>query len=168
MLGGARSGKSAFAERIAEASGSAKTYIATAQAADAEMCDRIRAHRARRDATWTNVDAPLDLVGCLNAHCADATTVLVDCLTIWLSNQFMNGADIGHVSRQLADSVAGLNGLTIFVSNEVGSGIVPENALGRRFRDAQGRLNQEMADACDTVLLMVAGLPMALKGKSPI
>ncbi len=168
VLGGARSGKSTFAEKIAEASGNAKTYVATAEASDNEMRDRIRAHQARRDATWANVEAPVDLADCLKSQCGNSRTVLVDCLTVWLSNQFMQGADIDQESRRLTDSVCGLDGLTIFVSNEVGGGIVPENELARRFRDAQGRLNQQMADVCDTVLLIVAGLPVVLKGKSPL
>ncbi len=168
VLGGARSGKSTFAERIAEASGKAKVYIATAEAADKEMRDRILAHQARRDGTWTNVEAPVDLADCLETQCGDAKAVLVDCLTVWLSNQFMQGADIDEESRRLADSIAELDGLTIIVSNEVGGGIVPENELARRFRDAQGRLNQQIANVCDTVLLIVAGLPVVLKGKSPL
>ena len=168
VLGGARSGKSAFAERIAEASGNAKTYIATAEAADEEMRQRIRDHQARRDETWATVEAPQDLVGCLETHCGSARTVLVDCLTIWLSNAFMSNADIDRETRRLADSIAPLGGLKILVSNEVGSGIVPENTLARRFGDAQGRLNQNMAAVCETVLLIVAGLPLVMKGKSPI
>ncbi len=168
VLGGARSGKSAYAEKIAEASGSRKIYLATAEASDKEMHDRIAAHQARRDASWTSVEEPGDLARCLEVQCGGDKVVLVDCLTIWLSNQFMQGADVDRESRRLADSVSGLAGLTILVSNEVGGGIVPENELARRFRDAHGRLNQQMADVCDTVLLIVAGLPVVLKGKSPL
>ena len=167
VLGGARSGKSSYAEKAASASGLEKVYIATGQPHDSEMQDRIRAHRERRDDSWITVDTPIDLVGSLTDHCGKGRAVLVDCLTLWLSNLFMADRNIEEAYRQLVDSVADKPGLKIFVSNEVGSGIVPENALGRRFRDVQGRLNQQMAAICDSVVLTVAGLPLVLKGKLP-
>lgn len=168
VLGGTRSGKSRYAEEIARSSNLDKVYVATAQALDDEMRDRIAAHKARRDGSWTNIDAQLDIVGCLKDQTGEGTVVLVDCLTMWLSNHLLYNSDVEMESRRLADNVTTLAGLKIFVSNEVGSGIVPDNALGRQFRDAQGRLNQMMAETCDTVTLVVAGLPMLLKGKQLI
>jgi len=168
ILGGARSGKSRYAEEVARNSGLRRIYIATAQALDEDMRERIDAHLARRDGSWTNVDAPYDLVGSLKKRTGEDSAVLVDCLTLWLSNHLLNDSDIDLECQRLAGCAAALPGLVVFVSNEVGSGIVPDNALGRRFRDAQGRLNQMMAQVCGTVALVVAGLPTILKGNQPI
>ncbi len=167
ILGGARSGKSRYAEEIALNSGLHRIYVATAQAVDDEMRQRIDDHRARRDGAWTNVDAPYDVVGSLETQSGKDRAVLVDCLTLWLSNHLLNDSDVDLECRRLAECAAELPGLVVFVSNEVGSGIVPDNALGRRFRDAQGRLNQMMARICGTVVLVVAGLPTILKGNQP-
>ena len=163
VLGGARSGKSRFAQIQAETSGLAPIFIATAQAYDSEMEDRIARHAEARDARWRLVEAPFDLVGALAAHADTGCILLVDCLTLWLSNVMLRDDDVDAASRSLIEAVAALRGPAIFVSNEVGSSIVPDTALGRRFRDAQGRLNQALAQSCDAVVLVTAGLPMRLK-----
>jgi adenosylcobinamide kinase/adenosylcobinamide-phosphate guanylyltransferase len=167
VLGGARSGKSHYAEEIAQKSNFRKVYVATAQAFDEEMEDRIAGHRARRDGSWTVLEAPLDVAAALRQGAGTDTALVVDCLTLWLTNRMLGQGDHDQACDELTELVPDLPGLTIFVSNEVGSGIVPDNELGRRFRDAQGRLNQMMAAACDTVVLCVAGLPMILKGEQP-
>ena len=167
VLGGARSGKSRFAEADAMASGLDKVYVATASAWDDEMRARIARHRAdRADAGWRTIEEPLALVEVLVRASAADRIVLVDCLTLWLSNVMVSGADPEAGCRDLAACLARLPGPVIFVSNEVGSGIVPDNALGRAFRDAQGRLNQAMATACGRVVLVVAGLALWLKPAS--
>ena len=163
VLGGARSGKSGFAQRQAEAAGLAPVFVATAEAWDDEMRERIAHHVAAREAPWTTCDAPHDLIDTLAALARPDRVVLVDCLTLWLSNLMLRGDDIEAATRRLAALVPSLAGPAIVVSNEVGAGIVPETALGRRFRDAQGRLNQAMAAACDAVVLVTAGLPHQLK-----
>ncbi len=162
LLGGARSGKSAEAERLATACAAPWLYIATAQAFDDEMAERIAVHRARRDESWRTIDAPLDLAGALG-QVDEGQTVLVDCLTLWLSNHLLAGHDLEAESARLASVLARPRGAWFVVSNEVGLGIVPDNALARRFRDAQGRLNQGVAAMADSVLVMVAGLPMRVK-----
>jgi len=170
VLGGARSGKSRYAERIAAGSGLRKVYVATAQAHDGEMEERIAEHRKRRDESWMTLEAPVDLSGALRHGGGDDTVMVVDCLTLWLTNRMLGEGEDGDqedACAELAELADQLPGMTIFVSNEVGSGIVPDNRLGRRFRDAQGRLNQMMAAACDSVVLVVAGLPMTLKGDEP-
>jgi len=162
LLGGARSGKSAHAEKLATALPPPWTYIATAEAYDGEMAERIALHRARRGEGWRTVDAPLDLAGVLRAL-PDGQAVLVDCLTLWLSNHMLADHDLDALSDELETVFAAPRGPWFVVSNEVGMGIVPDNALGRRFRDAQGRLNQRIAARADRVLFMVAGLPMQVK-----
>lgn len=161
VLGGARSGKSALAEHMARRQAGPLTYIATAQAFDAEMADRIARHRADRGDGWTTIEAPLDLPAALSAA---SGTVVIDCLTLWLSNLMLADHDIDAASAALAASVAAHAGPVIAVSNEVGLGIVPDNALARRFRDAQGRLNQRMAALAELVVFCAAGLPLVLKG----
>ena len=163
VLGGARSGKSAYAQARAEASGLDRVFVATAHAYDAEMTERIARHVAARDAAWRTVDAPYDLLAVLAAHAAPGRVLLVDCLTLWLSNLMLRGDDVEAATDALAACVPRLGEGIILVSNEVGWGIVPENALARRFRDAQGRLNQRIAAACDTVVLVAAGLPLVMK-----
>ena len=163
VIGGARSGKSRYAQELAEGSGRAPVFVATAEAWDDEMAARIRAHVAARDARWRTVEAPYALGDTLAAVAGPVSVVLVDCLTLWLSNLMLRGDDAEAAGRDLAALLPRLAGPAIFVSNEVGAGIVPENALGRRFRDAQGRLNQVMAAACDAVVLVTAGLPVQLK-----
>ncbi|MBE2259130.1 MAG: bifunctional adenosylcobinamide kinase/adenosylcobinamide-phosphate guanylyltransferase [Candidatus Accumulibacter sp.] len=177
IIGGARSGKSSLAERHASESGLQVVYVATAQALDGEMARRIEHHRARRCADWRVVEAPLDLAGALRRHAAPGVCLLVDCLTLWLSNLLFAGdaarqAEAGEALacrtfddavEALLDALPQLPGRQILVSNEVGSGIVPMAALSRLFADQQGRLNQRVAAACDRVTLVVAGLPLALR-----
>lgn len=163
VIGGARSGKSSFAQKRAEGSGKEPLLIATAQALDAEMAARLEAHRAARSAAWRVVEEPHELVEVLRREAQGERVVVVDCLTLWLSNQLLAGADVAAESDDLANCVPGLAGPVIFVTNEVGSGIVPETKLGRDFRDAQGRLNQKMAAACAQVVLVASGLPLELK-----
>ncbi|MYZ49482.1 bifunctional adenosylcobinamide kinase/adenosylcobinamide-phosphate guanylyltransferase [Propylenella binzhouense] len=164
VLGGARSGKSAHAEALAAASGLERVYVATAEPRDAEMGERIAHHRARRGALWRTVEAPDALEQAVAAEAAPGRAVLVDCLTLWLSNLLLAGADLESRCRALSGLVGRLPGLLVLVSNEVGLGIVPENALARRFRDAQGRLNQDVAARADRVVFVAAGLPLSLKG----
>jgi len=164
VLGGARSGKSAYAERLVCESRLRKVYIATARAGDAEMAERIAHHRARRGVAWRTVEEPERLEQALARESAAGAAVLVDCLTLWLSNLMLADADIpveaGRLDRALAETRAPI----VLVANEVGFGIVPDNALARRFRDAQGRLNQQVAARASRVVLMVAGLPLVVKG----
>ena len=163
VLGGARSGKSSFAQNQAEDSGLEPCFIATAQAYDSEMDERIARHAAARDAHWHLVEAPFDLAGALNGQAAVGRILLVDCMTLWLSNIMLRDDDVEAATSGLLEAVATLRAPAIFVSNEVGSSIVPDTALGRCFRDAQGRLNQRLGQACDAVVLVTAGLPIRLK-----
>ncbi|SCW30767.1 bifunctional adenosylcobinamide kinase/adenosylcobinamide-phosphate guanylyltransferase [Ancylobacter rudongensis] len=162
VLGGARSGKSAYAEGLVAGFPPPWSYIATAQAWDDEMAERIALHRARRGAGWQTLDAPHDLAATLKAL-PSGRPVLVDCLTLWLSNRMLAEADLAIECAALVEALASHGGPVVVVSNEVGLGIVPDNALARRFRDAQGRLNQGVAARADSVLFMVAGLPMKVK-----
>ena len=163
FIGGARSGKSRLAQRHAEGVGGDLVFIATAQAFDDEMSDRIARHRADRDGRWRTVEAPLDLPDAIRREERSGTTILVDCLTLWASNLMLSGADLDAAGNDLADAVAENRGALILVTNEVGWGIVPDNVLARRFRDVAGRLNQRVAACVDSVRLVVAGLPLALK-----
>jgi adenosylcobinamide kinase / adenosylcobinamide-phosphate guanylyltransferase len=164
VLGGARSGKSRHAESLITASAPPPwIYVATAQALDAEMTERIAHHRARRGTGWQTMEAPHDLAGAIAAAPADAA-LLVDCLTLWLSNHMLAEADIDADTTAVEKALARRRAPTVLVSNEVGSGVVPENALARRFADLQGRLNQRIAGSADRVVLVVAGLPLTLKG----
>jgi adenosylcobinamide kinase/adenosylcobinamide-phosphate guanylyltransferase len=170
VLGGARSGKSTHAEKLASgtlfgASPRPAIYIATAEAGDVEMATRIMAHRARRGGTWTTVEEPLKLGEAIAVAAAHRQPVLVDCLTLWLSNLMQAGADLDEAADRLMQAVDGLLSPLVFVSNEVGLGIVPNTPLGRTFRDAQGRLNMRMAERADRVILMTAGLPLTLKDR---
>jgi adenosylcobinamide kinase/adenosylcobinamide-phosphate guanylyltransferase len=162
LLGGARSGKSAHAERLVTALPSPWTYIATAQALDDEMKERIAQHRAQRTEDWVTVDAPLDLVEAI-AGVPDGRPLLVDCLTLCLTNHLLAEHDLERESARLEEVLARPRGPWFVVANEVGLGIVPDNALARRFRDAAGRLNQRIAAKADRVLFMVAGLPLEVK-----
>jgi adenosylcobinamide kinase / adenosylcobinamide-phosphate guanylyltransferase len=161
VVGGARSGKSRYAEGVIAALPPPWTYVATAQALDAEMSERIAAHRARRGAQWRTVEAPRDLAAALTASAS--TPVLVDCLTLWLSNLMLANADIEAETARLEAALTAAKAPVVLVANEVGSGIVPEHALGRKFRDLQGALNQRIAARADRVVLVVAGLPLVLK-----
>jgi len=166
VLGGARSGKSSLAESLIAASGLARIYIATAAAGDDEMRARIDHHREQRGAGWTTREVELDLVEALARDSAVGTAVLVDCLTLWLSNLMHAGRDPARESARLADWLRGASGPVVLVSNEVGLGLVPETPLGRSFRDAQGRLNQTIAAAVPDVAFVAAGLPLWLKRSS--
>jgi adenosylcobinamide kinase/adenosylcobinamide-phosphate guanylyltransferase len=166
VLGGARSGKSRFAQGEAEARGLPVTLIATAQGLDAEMAARIARHRAGRAERWRTVEEPLDLVEALAREAAPGR-VVVDCLTLWLSNLMHAGRDPNAEGERLAAALTGLPGDIWLVSNEVGLGLVPDNPLGRAFRDAQGWLNQRLAAICPRVVFVAAGLPLALKNERP-
>ncbi|MGC9270113.1 bifunctional adenosylcobinamide kinase/adenosylcobinamide-phosphate guanylyltransferase [Acidiphilium sp.] len=161
ILGGARCGKSRHAEALLTAHPAPWHYIATAQAFDDEMRDRIARHRARRDAGWHTIEAPLDLATPLTAN--PATPVLIDCLTLWLTNLLLAGADLATATATLAAALRARTAPSILVGSEVGLGIVPDNALARRFRDEAGLLHQHLAAQADRVILMVAGLPLTVK-----
>jgi adenosylcobinamide kinase / adenosylcobinamide-phosphate guanylyltransferase len=163
VLGGARSGKSRHAERVALASGLSPVYLATAQEQDDEMARRIAAHRARRGPAWRTVEEPLDLLGTLRRECAPERVVLVDCLTLWLTNLMVAGRPVEVACKRLLEALPSLGGPLILVSNEVGRGIVPDNAMARAFIDHAGRLHQGIAEQADTVVFMTAGLPHRLK-----
>lgn len=177
VIGGARSGKSAHAEALAAASGKRVVYIATAQPGDTEMAARIAHHQERRKAGWLTVEEPIALAAAIARHSRQDTLVLVDCLTVWLSNllfaEEMDFPDIGPIAapacveRECKDFLQALQraaGDVIVVSNEVGQGIVPQSAVGRWFVDEAGRLNQAVAARCDHAIFVVAGLPLVLKG----
>ncbi|MEM6385048.1 MAG: bifunctional adenosylcobinamide kinase/adenosylcobinamide-phosphate guanylyltransferase [Pseudomonadota bacterium] len=166
ITGGARSGKSRIAETWALELGSSPTYIATGQAFDTEMAERIAAHQARRGPQWTTVQEPLELLDALSETDGRGPR-LVDCLTLWLSNMMHHERDWPDAVETLALSLASYDSPVIFVTNEVGLGIVPENALARAFRDAQGTLNQRLAAAADEVYLAVAGYPLRVKPNAP-
>lgn len=167
ILGGVRSGKSGFAERRAKMSGLAVTCIVTAQPNDQEMAARIRHHRENRPASWRVVEEPVALAGALKKWAAPGQCLLVDCITLWLSN--LLHADQSTFARErehLVATLPALAGEIILVSNEVGMGIVPLGELSRRFSDEAGRLHQDLAKICDRVTLVVAGLPLAVKGNA--
>ena len=162
VLGGARSGKSRYAEQLITGTAPPWVYIATAEALDEEMRERIQHHRDRRDDDWRTVDAPRDLAGAIAG--ADAgQPILIDCLTLWLSNTLLAEADVAAACDGVIGALSQARGPIVAVSNEVGFGLVPETPLGRRFRDAQGRLNQQVAAVADRVVLVAAGLPLTLK-----
>jgi adenosylcobinamide kinase/adenosylcobinamide-phosphate guanylyltransferase len=165
ILGGVRSGKSRHAAHIARAQTRPVTVIVTATTQDEEMAERIELHRAHRPGEWTVVEEPVRLADELNAACAPSGIVIVDCLTLWLTN-LMCGGDpgaLGRESTRLLEILPRLRGDCVLVSNEVGFGIIPANALARRFADAAGELHQHLAALCDRVILMTAGLPLTLK-----
>lgn len=163
VIGGARSGKSRYAEELLGAQGGDRVYIATAEVRDVEMAARIATHRSRRGADWRTVEQPLDLVAAMQAHCHKSSAIVVDCLTLWLANLMAASRDIAGETNLLVQTLSELEGRAVFVTNEVGLGIVPENALAREFRDHAGRLNQAVAAAVDEVVLMTAGLPLRIK-----
>lgn len=177
VLGGARSGKSAYAEKLAVASGKEVIYIATAHAGDGEMAVRIAHHQRRRPATWTTIEEPLALGATVQRWAAPGRLVLVDCLTLWLSNLMFSGGteypEVGaielptrfHEERAaLLGALEHAAGDVVLVSNEVGMGIVPYGAISRAFSDEAGRLNQSVAAVCDNALFVAASLPLVLKG----
>ncbi|OSQ40897.1 adenosylcobinamide kinase [Thalassospira mesophila] len=163
VLGGARSGKSKFAEDLVVAAGGG-TYIATGRAWDDEMVERINHHKQRRGSLWATIEEPLDLCAVLSRLDHDSEgPVLVDCLTLWLTNLMINEDNIDQEIDQLCDLLPRLALPVLLVSNEVGFGIVPENAMARAFRDHAGRLHQRIAALASRVTLVVAGIPMAVK-----
>lgn len=166
IIGGAASGKSDFAEGLVTACGSSKIYLATAQAHDAEMTAKIDRHQKTRGTGWRTIEAPLDLSNALGSASTN-DVVLLDCATLWLTNQLMAEVDLQITQATLLKSLADCKAPVVVVSNEVGTGIVPENALARKFREAQGRLNQRLAAQADLAVTVIAGLPMVLKGTLP-
>ena len=167
VLGGAASGKSNLAERLAKSCDKTRIYIATAQPFDDEMAARIAAHReARAEDGWQTIEAPFDLLAALDARPATCVT-LVDCLTLWLTNLMLDERDVEAATDSLAAALDRAPGPIVIVSNEVGQGIVPDNALARRFRNTQGALNQRIAARADCVVGVMAGLPLVLKGRLP-
>jgi adenosylcobinamide kinase / adenosylcobinamide-phosphate guanylyltransferase len=167
VLGGARSGKSAFAERLIADSGLVPIYLATATAGDDEMKARVAQHRAQRGEGWVTIEEPLALVDALTREATHGRAVLVDCLTLWLSNLMLAERDPEIEAPRLTRFLDVAKYPIVFVSNEVGLGLVPETPLGRRFRDAQGRLNQLVAASVPNVVFIAAGLPLWLKNSSP-
>ncbi len=166
ILGGARSGKSSLAEQLAAEGGQPVLYIATASAGDEEMAERIRHHRKRRPAEWSLVEEPLYLAKALQQHAKDDGVVLVDCLTLWLTNLLLHQDKtlLAHERDALLEIIPQLPGRVIMVGNEVGMGIVPMGEISRQFQDESGWLHQAVAALCDRVILTVAGLPHVLKG----
>jgi adenosylcobinamide kinase/adenosylcobinamide-phosphate guanylyltransferase len=168
ILGGARSGKSGYAERLLLGTVEPRSqalYVATAEARDTEMTARIRAHRDRRGARWQTIEEPRALAEVLMRETRVERPVLVDCLTLWVSNLMAGGADVAAAADRLIAALPRLAGPVVFVANEVGLGIVPDNQLAREFRDHAGRLNQALAAAADCVVFVAAGLPLVLKNR---
>lgn len=168
VLGGARSGKSQYAEDLvegADASGGL-VYVATAQAYDNEMKDRIAIHQRRRGERWSTMDAPLDLNMALKSDACCSRAVLVDCLTLWITNLMMAGKNVSREIDELCVTIPTLTARVVFVSNEVGQGIVPDNEMAREFRDHAGQAHQQLAAVCNRVVFVTAGLPQILKDDS--
>ena len=167
VLGGARSGKSRYAQQLAERRWRKPVFLATAEITDDEMAARIAKHRAARDSRWICIEEPLDLITALSRARAQGDGVLVECLTVWLSNVLLDEGETGVAARQqaLLTELRQRRSDIIVVSNEVGLGIVPEHPLGREFRDLAGWLNQALAAEADAVIFITAGLPLMLKGK---
>lgn len=165
IFGGARSGKSEFAEELCEKSDLELLYVATSapQMNDEEMSDRINLHQERRGPRWKLIEEPVYLATCLRQHAREGQVILVDCLTLWLSNLMFENKYVEEHSVQLAQTIQDCPGTLIFISNEVGQGVVPEHALSRKFRDYQGLMNQYMAKQCDRVIEVRVGLPLILK-----
>ena len=166
ILGGAASGKSVFAESLVLKEKLEPVYIATAQVFDNEMAEKVARHRAQRGDRWITIEEPLAVAEALKQS-SGTQAVLIDCVTLWLTNILLDDRDIAAESNSLMKALAGCAAPIVIVSNEVGYGIVPENALSRRFRNAQGRLNQDIAAQADCVVSVMAGLPMVLKGALP-
>jgi adenosylcobinamide kinase / adenosylcobinamide-phosphate guanylyltransferase len=164
VLGGARSGKSAFAESLIATSPPPWIYLATAEALDEEITERIEKHRARRDARWRTIEAPHRLAEALTEAPGDAP-LLIDCLSLWLSNRLLAKADLNVETEALVAALAARKALTVAVSSEVGLTVVPQNALARAFRDAAGELHQAVARVAASVTLMIAGCPLKVKGQ---
>lgn len=166
VLGGASSGKSTFAEGLVVATGAPRVYVATSQIYDDEMAAKVRDHVAARGNDWHTIEEPLDMAKALS-QVADDQVVLLDCASMWLTNHMMAEHDLVQETEALIAALAACKGRVVVVSNEVGMGIVPDNALARRFRIAQGKLNQRLAEAADLAVFVIAGLPQVLKGDLP-
>ena len=166
VLGGAASGKSVFAESLVVQTGRNRVYLATAQAFDDEMQAKVARHQDMRGSGWLTVEAPLDPGAALRDTHPDQI-VLLDCATMWLSNQLLAEADLKDAEKALMSALADCPAPVVIVSNEVGLSVVPDNALARRFREAQGRLNQALAARAGLVVNVIAGLPQVLKGQLP-
>lgn len=166
VLGGARAGKSAFAEGLAQA-WKRRVYVATAVATDDEMAARIASHQARRGSDWRTVEEPVELAAAVRRESAPGTGLLVECLTVWLGNLMHHGHDVDAARETLLEALAAAAGPVVLVANEVGLGIVPDNAMARAFRDHAGRLNQAVARVASRVYFVAAGIPMTLKGPAP-
>ena len=171
VLGGVRAGKSRYEQELAQGGGRV-LYVATAEAGDDEMAARIQAHRDERPSDWATLEEPIDVVGALEPLLVDYDTVLIDCLTLWVSNLLLQDPDDGEVqaniqtrARRLVDLYAQSNSAWIVVSNEVGLGVIPAARLGRDYADALGRVNQQFAAATDEAIVMFAGLPVSLKAR---
>ena len=167
VLGGARSGKSRFAESLARDSGEQPVYVATAELMDDEMRRRIELHRARRGKAWRTIEAPIELAQAITRHSAPRSCLLVECLTVWLGNLVHHRRDMAAATQALLDSLVEASGPVVVVANEVGLGIVPDNALAREFRDRAGRLNQAVARTAESVYFVTAGIPMVIKRPRP-
>ena len=169
VLGGARSGKTGFAERLAMRAGSKPAYLATAQALDAEMWDRVQSHKEQRQGRFATIEEPLELAAAILTAVRSHDVILVDCLTLWITNLIVANRDVAAAVEELLVTLADVKSArVILVSNEVGLGIVPDNAMARMFRDLAGSAHQRLADICDDVYFVVAGLPMVLKGDPPL
>jgi adenosylcobinamide kinase/adenosylcobinamide-phosphate guanylyltransferase len=169
VLGGARSGKTGFAEQLALRAGSRPAYLATAEAMDGEMRDRVRSHQQQRAGRFETIEEPLALSEMLISRSRDHDVILVDCLTLWITNLLGAGADVAVAVEELMATLGEISdSRVILVSNEVGLGIVPDNALARTFRDLACSTHQRLAEICDDVYFIVAGLPMVLKGEAPV
>ena len=164
VLGGARSGKSAFAESLVREHGVQPVYVATAEFVDDEMRDRIETHRTRRGNTWRTVEAPIDLARAIRRESTPRACLLVDCMTVWLGNLVHHRRKVDAATQALLEALAAAPGPVVLVANEVGLGIVPDNAAARAFRDRAGRLNQAVARMAGSVYFVAAGIPMTLKG----
>ncbi|MGI9380714.1 MAG: bifunctional adenosylcobinamide kinase/adenosylcobinamide-phosphate guanylyltransferase [Methyloligellaceae bacterium] len=165
VLGGARSGKSRYAERIAELVDLPKIYVATAEPRDSEMTARIAEHQRRRTSSWDTLEEAYEVPAVIQDHVSRECTILVDCLTIWLSNLMLADRNIDEEVTALLKAIQDFRGRLILVSNEVGFGIVPDNKLGREFRDLSGSVNQQVAACADRVQFIIAGYPMNLKAR---
>jgi adenosylcobinamide kinase/adenosylcobinamide-phosphate guanylyltransferase len=168
VLGGARSGKTGFAERLAMRAGQRPAYLATAEALDEEMRERVRSHRQQRGTSFATIEAPLELSQALLDAAETHDAILVDCLTLWITNMIVANANVAEAVDELAATLGALkSSRVILVSNEVGLGIVPDNAMARMFRDLAGSAHQRLAEICDDAYFIVAGLPIVLKGVPP-
>lgn len=169
MLGGARSGKSTYAQRLAEHWWRRPLYLATAETLDAEMVARVNLHKQKRGERWACAEEPLDVAGVIRRDRPPRDGILVDCVTLWLTNVLLKEGEAALQTRKagLIETLRATPGDVILVSNEVGMGVVPDSELGRQFRDLQGWMNQDLATVADTVVFVIAGLPLALKGTLP-